>query len=74
MRSGFISSTLAMSGLAAFTLIDGPLIESPYLRFSLAGTCATVAVELTTHAIDTINMRSKVITTSNTPVPGIFRL
>lgn len=74
VRSGFISSTLAMGGLAAFTLIDGPLIESPYLRFALAGTCSTVAVEILTHAIDTINMRSKVISTNKMPAPGIFRL
>ena len=74
VRSGFISSSLAIGGLTAFTLIDGPLIESPYIRFALAGTCSTVAVELMTHAIDTVNMRSKVINGSKLYVYGIFKL
>lgn len=74
VRSGFISSSLAIGSLAAFTLIDGPQIESVYLRFALAGTCSTVAVELMTHAIDTVNMRSKVINGSKFYVYGIFKL
>jgi len=74
IRSGFISSSLAIGGLAAFTFIDGPVISSPYIRFALAGTCSTVAVEILTHAIDTINMRSKVINGSKLYVYGIFKL
>ena len=39
----------------------GPFFSDAYFRYALAGTAATLAVELLTHGIDTINMRSKVI-------------
>jgi hypothetical protein len=74
IRSGFISSSLCLISLGTYTLIEGPQLQSEYLRYALAGTCSTVAVELITHAIDTINMRSKVINGSKIYVYGIFKL
>lgn len=39
----------------------GPEIESKVIRYALAGTAATVFVELQTHAVDTVNMNSKIV-------------
>jgi hypothetical protein len=40
-------------------MIHGPQIENKYIRYALCGTVATVAVELITHVIDTLNMQAK---------------
>jgi hypothetical protein len=53
-----------MGGLLCFTYGYGPHIESNLFKYVLAGTTATVNVELASHYIDTINMRSKVISQS----------
>ena len=45
----------------AYVFYEGPKIESSLVRYALAGTAATVSVEVLTHALDTVNMRAKVI-------------
>lgn len=60
-RPGHISAFGIMGGLWCFTYGYGPHIESNLYKYVLAGTTATVYVELASHYIDTINMRSKVI-------------
>jgi hypothetical protein len=72
LRSGLLSSTICTLSLGAFTLIEGPQIESAYLRFALAGTCSTVLVEFLTHAIDTVNMQSKVNNSSSSVISKGF--
>ena len=42
------------------TFYFGPNLSNAIVRYSLAGTSALVLVELLTHAIDTVNMKSKV--------------
>jgi hypothetical protein len=61
LKTGIASFSLSAATLFSYTFYEGPLIESEYIRFALAGTASTVIVELLTHAIDTVNMRSKVI-------------
>lgn len=61
LKTGIASFSLSAASLFSYTFYEGPLIESEYIRFALAGTASTVIVELLTHAIDTVNMRSKVI-------------
>ncbi len=53
-----------LSGLG-YTIMNGPDVESKYLRYAIAGTVSTVAVEFITHPIDSINMTSKVISTGS---------
>jgi len=60
-RSGLLSSSICMVFLGAYTISEGPWIKSEYLRYALAGTLSTVLVEGITHAIDTVNMQSKVV-------------
>ena len=49
------------SGLLTFTYVKGPSIESQVAKYILAGTTATVTIELASHFIDTINMRAKIV-------------
>jgi len=56
-----MSGTAFSLMLLGYTVNRGPLVEDKYMRFAIAGTAATVIVELVTHAVDTVNMRSKVI-------------
>ena len=44
------------------------------MRFALAGTGATVAVEFATHGIDTINMRSKAVEGNKKLLYSMFKL
>jgi len=43
-------------GFASTFVSVGPHIEDEYVRYALAGTAATVGVEVLTHGFDTINM------------------
>ena len=61
LKTGIASFSLSATFLFSYIFYEGPSIESEYARFALAGTGSTVIVELLTHAIDTVNMRSKVI-------------
>ena len=54
--------------------MKGPKAEDPYFRFALAGTAATVIVEAMTHAVDTMNMRAKVIDGPKVYAYKLFRL
>ena len=60
-RPGYISSSLFFTGSIFFIMYKGPLIDDPLLRYTMAGTAATLFTETGTHAVDTVNMRSKVI-------------
>lgn len=73
-RSGFLSFTVTSLFFGAVVVIDGPKIQDENIRFALAGTAATVIVELLTHGIDTINMRSKVINGSKVYVLNFYKL
>ena len=44
------------------------------MRFALAGTAATVAVEFATHGIDTVNMRSKAVSGNKKLLYNMFKL
>eukprot|EP00347_Sterkiella_histriomuscorum_P008459 403345020 len=44
-----------------FTFYQAPRIENPVIRYACAGTAATLFQEISMHAIDTLNMRAKVI-------------
>jgi hypothetical protein len=63
-RPGHLSACGLVSSLFLFTYVQGPNLESTLLKYVLAGTTATVGVELASHAIDTINMKSKIISPS----------
>jgi hypothetical protein len=55
LAMGFFTLTMG------YTFYLAPKIENPILRYCCAGTAATLIVEVLTHGIDTINMRSKLI-------------
>jgi hypothetical protein len=71
---GFSSAMYFSLFLGVGTYIIGPEIESKYVRYALAGTIGTVAVEFITHPIDSINMRSKVINGNKLYVPKFLYL
>lgn len=54
--------------------MQGPYLDDSYLRFALAGTTATVAVEFATHGIDTLNMRSKAVEGNKRLLINMFKL
>ena len=56
-----------------YVFYQGPKIENPVIRYALAGTAATVSVEVLTHALDTVNMRAKVINGPKVFVYSILR-
>jgi len=60
-RPGHLSACTVGVGLFLFTYVKGPEIESQKSRYVLAGTTAIVGVELGSHFIDTMNMKSKII-------------
>jgi hypothetical protein len=60
-RPGYISSFGFFTSTMIYTFYQAPKIEDKYIRYACAGTAATLLVELLTHAVDTVNMRSKVI-------------
>mmetsp|Transcript_32679 Transcript_32679/g.38396 ORF Transcript_32679/g.38396 Transcript_32679/m.38396 type:complete len:123 (-) Transcript_32679:940-1308(-) len=60
--------------MMSYTLVQGPWVPDSYFRFALAGTSATVAVEFATHAIDTLNMRSKAVEGKKRLLINMFKL
>ena len=60
-RPGHFSAVSLFTGLVGFTYIKGPELENPVAKYILAGTTATVAVELGSHVLDSVNMKSKII-------------
>jgi hypothetical protein len=57
LQTGIVFSLVATTTFYSW----GPHIQDSYIRYALAGTCATVLVEVLTHGFDTINMQSKVL-------------
>ena len=74
MKTGLVGCTTFSSALASYTVFMGPYIDDNYMRFALAGTGATVAVEFATHGIDTINMRSKAVEGNKKLLYSMFKL
>ena len=70
-RPGYISSFSFGTAALAYTFYQAPKLENPIYRYACAGTAATLFVEVITHALDTINMRAKVI---NGPKFYVFNL
>ena len=62
-KSGIASSSLMCTLLFGYTYFEGRHLENIHTRHVLAGTTVTVVVEFMTHAIDTLNMQSKVLMT-----------
>jgi hypothetical protein len=60
-RPGYITSMGCMTGILGYTLWQGSKFENPLIKYVLAGTSAQVTVEVLTHALDTMNMRAKII-------------
>ena len=60
-RPGQFSAISLYSGLIALTYYSAPHLESDTSKYVVAGTTATVTVELLSHVIDTMNMKSKII-------------
>ena len=60
-RPGYISAFSFSTCSMAYIFYQGPKLENPIVRYALAGTAATLFVEVMTHALDTVNMRAKVI-------------
>lgn len=60
-KPGYKTSFGCLIGLLGFTLAVGPQFDNNLGKYVLAGTSALVSVEVLTHALDTINMRSKIL-------------
>lgn len=58
-KTGMTMVACCSAGVLLFVSQYGPYLESHNMRYALAGTTANIIVEVATHAIDTINMRSK---------------
>jgi hypothetical protein len=74
MRNGIFTAGIFTSVFFFLAVNDGPNLESPYMRYAVAGTMSTLAVELLTHGIDTVNMRSKIINAPKIYVLNVFKL
>ena len=60
-KPGIWSCSVFLLGFSAVVYYKGPKLKDEYMRYALAGTSALVIVELATHTIDTLNMRSKML-------------
>ena len=74
VKTGLMGCTCFSLALASYTVFRGPYLQDSYLRFALAGTAATVAVEFATHSIDTLNMRSKAVSGNKKLLINMFQL
>ena len=74
VKTGIMGCTCFSVAWASYTVFQGPYIENAYIRYALAGTAATVAVEFATHSIDTLNMRSKAVEGNKKLLINMFRL
>ena len=68
VKTGLMGCSFFSIAFASYTIVNGPYLENNYLRYALAGTAATVAVEFATHGIDTLNMRSKAVEGKTKPL------
>jgi hypothetical protein len=55
-KTGISASLLFSFGIAVTYKDFGPYLQDPFMRYALAGTVATVGVEVMTHGVDTVNM------------------
>ena len=74
VKSGILGCSIFSISLASYIAIKGPYIEDQYMRFALAGTAATVAVEFGTHGLDTLNMRSKAVSGNKKLLISVYKL
>ena len=58
-RPGYISSASFFTGTMLLSFWYGPHFQDPCVRYTLAGTVTMMFTESMTHAIDTVNTRSK---------------
>jgi hypothetical protein len=70
-RPGIVTSLAFFTGSMAFTFYKAPTLSEPILRYACSGTAATLFCEVVMHAVDTVNMRSKII---NGPKLYVFEL
>ena len=54
-------------------LYEGPRIDNPILRYCCGGAAATLLCEVMMHAVDTINMRSKLVNAPKMLVLNMIR-
>ena len=74
MKPGLISFGLISSGFGIATYQEGQNIADEYMRYALAGTSASLIVDVLVHPIDTLNMRSKVLDSKGRTIHNAFRL
>ena len=74
VKTGLMGCTCFSMAWVGVTVFQGPYIENEYIRYALAGTVATVAVEFGTHAFDTVNMRSKAVEGDKKLLINMFKL
>ena len=60
-RSGLFTGSIFTGLFFYLSIYEAPKLESPYMRYAVAGAASTLIVECFSHAYDTINMRSKVL-------------
>jgi hypothetical protein len=70
-RPGYITATGFFVGAMSYTFYRAPYLQDPILRYACAGTAANLFCEVIMHAVDTVNMRSKII---NGPKLYVFEL
>ena len=73
MKPGLISWGIFSTGFGVITYQEGQNLANEYLRYALAGTSAILIVEVLVHPIDTLNMRSKVLTSKGKKI-NVLRL
>jgi len=70
-RPGHLSAMTFFTASMAYTFYAAPSLPDPIWRYACAGTAATLFCEVVMHAVDTVNMRSKII---NGPKLYVFEL
>lgn len=60
-RSGYIMALSTLSAGLYYVFHSGPKLENSYYKYALAGSTATVFCGVGVHALDTLNMKSKII-------------
>jgi hypothetical protein len=73
-RPGYISAFTFSTITMGYTFYYAPQLENNIIRYAFAGTAATLFVEVATHALDTINMRAKVINGPKLSVFGLLKI
>lgn len=74
IKTGLMGCSAFGIALATYTATKGPYLQDNYMRYALAGTMATVAVEFGIHGIDTLNMRSKAVEGNKHLLINVYKL